>query len=208
MAAEAEARGDRRSGRRGGGAAHPAARSDGRARLVAARTLPHPRRTRRQPAAHRPRPPRHRRPRRLRHAQARRPSSPSTSHSPPMNAPGKRSPRPACRFPRRSGRHSSRRTASRLLVSSPSCTLKLRAAEGQRPGNMPAKGNALGTIVKQDKALKGRPHHGSPFQGFDPVGPMTQGVAGLAWFAPLMLRMVLRKSAGENLRILQARPNE
>jgi hypothetical protein len=39
-------------------------------------------------------------------------------------------------------------------------------AEGQRPGFMPAQGNALGFRHKMIKALKGRLHHGLPLQGF------------------------------------------
>ncbi len=40
------------------------------------------------------------------------------------------------------------------------------AAQGQRPGNMPAQGNALGWQNKKDKALKGRDSMVPPFQGF------------------------------------------
>ena len=61
------------------------------------------------------------------------------------------------------------------------------AAEGRRPGNMPAQGNALGSGSAWIQALKGRPkwrrfsaRHGSPLQGFVLFHGMTQGVA-LGW---------------------------
>ena len=44
--------------------------------------------------------------------------------------------------------------------------LNIFAAEGQRPGNMPAQGNALGSVRRTDKALKGRDISGTPLQGF------------------------------------------
>jgi hypothetical protein len=53
---------------------------------------------------------------------------------------------------------------------------------------MPAQGNALGFAFKEDKALKGRAIMVPPIQGFDRFSSATQGVAGLAWRAPLVLR--------------------
>ena len=40
------------------------------------------------------------------------------------------------------------------------------AAQGQRPGNKPAQGNALGNWCKKDKALKGRHNLSRPFRAF------------------------------------------
>ena len=63
-----------------------------------------------------------------------------------------------------------------------------RLPEGQRPGNKPAQGNALGHRMTTDKALKGRDNWCCPFRAYfiDETG--TQGVA-LGWLvgAPLVL---------------------
>ena len=96
VAAEPDARPDRRSRRRRGGAAGLAPRGDGRARLGSARTLPHPRRTRRQPH-------------RTAYGFARRPThSPPCSNSiflsPPEKRPVNPSPHPASRSHSRSTR--------------------------------------------------------------------------------------------------------
>ena len=80
---------------------------------------------------------------------------------------------------------------SAALRMNPDAALRMMnpitALEGQRPGNMPAQGNALGSGSNWFQALKGRPKRrrfsaqdGSPFQGFVLFYGMTQGVA-LGW---------------------------
>ena len=73
------------------------------------------------------------------------------------------------------------------LQMEPTTALQMKpsaALEGQRPGHMPAQGNALGSGSEWIQALKGRPkrrrfsvRHGSPFQGFVLFHGKTQGVA-------------------------------
>jgi hypothetical protein len=60
--------------------------------------------------------------------------------------------------------------------------------QGQRPGNKPAQGNALGILRKKAKALKGRNTLSRPFRAFSFLNRATQGVA-LGWLvsAPLVL---------------------
>ena len=60
--------------------------------------------------------------------------------------------------------------------------------EGQRPGNKPAQGNALGCRFNKDKSPERAAQIVTPFQGFVCFGVMTQGVA-LGWLvgAPLVL---------------------
>ncbi len=68
------------------------------------------------------------------------------------------------------------------------CDASGQVLKGQRPGDKPAQGNALGTVFVQDKGLKGRDKLCRPFRALILVLPMTQGVA-LGWlvFAPLVL---------------------
>ena len=63
-----------------------------------------------------------------------------------------------------------------------------RLPEGQRSGNKPAQGNALGHRKTTDNALKGRDNLGRPFRANFNGEWRTQDVA-LGWFvaAPLVL---------------------
>ena len=61
--------------------------------------------------------------------------------------------------------------------------------QGQRPGDIPAQGNALGKPSNKDKALKGRAIMVPPLQGFDRFVTDDPGrCPWLVWFAPLVLR--------------------
>ena len=65
------------------------------------------------------------------------------------------------------------------------------APEGQRPGDKPAQGNALGLQNQNVSALKGRDKFGrltlrSPFRARSPWGTIPRALPGLAWIAPLV----------------------
>ena len=94
-------------------------------------------------------------------------------------------------------------TARQKPALKPVLHLDSAAAESQRPGTIPAQGNALGKMSYKDKALKGRAKGGPPFQGFAYIFYETpRRCLRLVWFAPSALGGCICPSAEQALLVM------